>query len=251
MPRTEPFDEHLAEYEKWFEDNRFAYEAELEAVRRHLDVEKPARKAKQRGTSVDPARPARPARSRNRPGEAGGLEIGVGSGLFAAPLGIRHGVEPSERMRSKAVERGIEVVEGVAEDLPFDDASFDFALMVTTICFVDDPSRSVEEARRVVRPGGRIVLGLVDRESPVGKLYEKHRHKSVFYRDATFFTAGEVTKLMEDAGLFDFRYTQTIFRPLREITGPEEVRDGRGDGSFVVVSGIRPSAPSGRQHRRP
>jgi len=112
MARTEPFDAHSQEYEQWFDRNHLAYQSELEAVRAQL------------------------------PETGEGFEIGVGSGLFAAPLGIRHGVEPSEAMRELARQRGIEVVPGVAENLPYNDGSFDYALMVTTICFVDDPAAS-------------------------------------------------------------------------------------------------------------
>lgn len=59
-----------------------------------------------------------------------GVEIGVGSGRFAVPLDIRVGIDPSPRMLAIAAARGIEVVEGVAEDLPFSRASFDYALVV-------------------------------------------------------------------------------------------------------------------------
>ena len=210
MPRIQPFEEHLEEYEHWFVENRLAYESELEAVRLHL------------------------------PEGGRGVEIGVGSGLFAAPLGIRHGVEPSARMRDAAAARGVQATEGVAENLPFDNGAFDFALMVTTVCFVDDAGKSLEEARRVVGPGGRVIVGLVDRESPVGRSYVKHQDESVFYRDATFFTTEEVRALMEAAGLTSFRYTQTLFHPLNQITAVERPRDGYGEGSFVVVSGVVP-----------
>ena len=101
MALTEPFDSHSQEYEQWFDRNHLAYQSELEAVRAQL------------------------------PETGEGFEIGVGSGLFAAPLGIHHGVEPSEPMRGLALEKGIEAVNGVAEDLPYEDESFDYALMVT------------------------------------------------------------------------------------------------------------------------
>jgi hypothetical protein len=50
-----------------------------------------------------------------------GVEIGVGTGRFAEPLGIRVVIEPSKAMRRMAQKRGIEVIDGVAESLPFDD----------------------------------------------------------------------------------------------------------------------------------
>lgn len=208
MPRIQPFQEHLDAYEDWFVKNRYAYEAELEAVRRHL------------------------------PGKGRGLEIGVGTGLFAAPLGIRYGVEPSARMRAMAFSRNIQVVDGVAEELPFQDHAFDFTLMVTTICFLDDVEKGLGEARRVVRPGGRVVVGFVDRESPLGRLYLQHQEESVFYRQASFYSTREILSLMKKVGLTAFRATQTIFGPLKDITEEEAVREGTGQGSFVVLSGL-------------
>ena len=137
-----------------------------------------------------------------------------------------------------AAARGVEVLDGVAEELPYQDDAFDFALMVTTICFLDDVEKSLREARRVVRPGGRVVVALVDKESPIGRLYQENQEQNVFYRHATFYTTDEVRSLMEEAGLRDFRFSQTIFRMLEELTEPEEVREGYGDGSFVVVSAL-------------
>lgn len=207
MPRIQPFQEHLEAYEDWFVKNRLAYRAELAAVRRHL------------------------------PEKGRGLEIGVGTGLFAGPLGIRYGVEPSSRMRAVARSRNIQVVDGVAEALPFHDHTFDFTLMVTTICFLDDAEKGLGEARRVVRPGGRVITGFVDRESPLGRLYLKHQKESRFYRRASFYSTREILALMEKVGLADFRATQTLFKPLADITEEEFVKEGTGQGSFVVLSG--------------
>ncbi len=66
--------------------------------------------------------------------------MGVGTGRFALPPGITVGVEPALAMTSIARKRGIEVYEARAEELPFDNESFDFVVMVTTICFLRDPN---------------------------------------------------------------------------------------------------------------
>jgi len=99
MPKTEPFDKYSEEYDEWFKKNVELYEAELEAIRQLIP----------------------PHRSK-------GMEVGIGSGKFAVPLGIKIGVEPSEKMATKARIQGIEVYSGIAEELPFSDGKFDYVL---------------------------------------------------------------------------------------------------------------------------
>ena len=53
-----------------------------------------------------------------------GLEVGVGTGRFAAPLGIHIGLEPSPAMAKLARARGVEVHSGVGENLPYEDDRF-------------------------------------------------------------------------------------------------------------------------------
>ena len=206
MPRTAPFEEHTAEYEQWFEENEGAYRAELAALRRLV------------------------------PSAGDGLEIGVGSGRFAAPLGIGVGVDPSKKMLDIARDRGVEVVRGVAESLPFAAGAFDTALIVTTICFVDDIPRTVAEAARVLGPEGRFVIGYIDSESPVGERYRAEKAENPFYREATFVSTAELVDALEAAGFTEFGFVQTIYDWPDE---PERIEPGYGDGSFVGVRATR------------
>jgi ubiquinone/menaquinone biosynthesis C-methylase UbiE len=169
-----------------------------------------------------------------------GVEIAVGTGRFAAPLGIRVGFEPAKAMRGMAQKRGIKVIDGVAEALPFEDCLFDFALMVTTICFVDDIEASFKEAFRVIKPAGFLINWFVDRNSSLGKFYQKHRAKNVFYKIATFYSVDEVIPYLKKAGFRNLTFAQTIFHDLDEIKEVETIKEGFSEGPFVVVRGMKP-----------
>ncbi|MCD6373543.1 MAG: class I SAM-dependent methyltransferase, partial [Thermococcus sp.] len=173
------------------------------------------------------------------PKEGKGAEVGVGTGRFAAPLGIKLGVEPSKAMAEIARRRGIEIIEGVAESLPFPDESLDYLLMVTTICFVDDPEKALREAYRVLKPGGALIIGFVDRNSPIGQEYERNKENSVFYREARFFSTDELLELLKKVGFRKFEIVQTLFHRLDEIKEIEPVKLGYGEGSFVVIKAVK------------
>ncbi len=206
MAKTEAFEQHADLYDAWFDRHREIYEAELRAVGRFVPV-----------------------------GKDRGLEVGVGSGKFALPLGIKAGLEPAAGMAAKAAAGGIRVVRGVAEALPFADRSFDFVLMVTTICFVDDLLQSFLESFRVLRFGGFIVVGFVDKNSSLGRQYQERKERSKFYREAEFFSVPEVLAALRKAGFRKFEVLQTLLGP-EMATG---IEDGYGQGAFVVIKGER------------
>ena len=207
MPKISPFEKYAEQYEDWFEKNSWVYEAELRAVKAMLPL------------------------------GGHGVEIGVGTGRFAEPLGIKFGVEPSKRMREIAQKRGIKVLDGVAEKLPFDDSQFDFVLMVTTVCFVDDINKALLEAHRVLSREGMIIIGFVDRNSMVGQIYLDHQNDNVFYKEATFFSVDELVEVIDQSGFVDLTFNQTIFETLSKTTRDEPVKSGHGEGSFVVIRG--------------
>jgi SAM-dependent methyltransferase len=132
--------------------------------------------------------------------------------------------------------RGIEVFEGTAENLPFEADTFDHTLVVTTICLVDSLVEMLVETRRVLRSGGHLVIGFIDRESALGQDYLMHQGESVFYREATFCSADEVAQLLQEAGFSIDAWGQTLAHPLPETREIEALRPGRGQCAFVVVS---------------
>jgi ubiquinone/menaquinone biosynthesis C-methylase UbiE len=105
------------------------------------------------------------------------LEVGVGSGRFATSLGISEGVDPSLGMLDIAARHGLRLVSGIGEELSYRDATFDGILMITTLCFLTDVRRTVAECRRVLRPRGILVVGIVPDESAWGRLYRAKGHE--------------------------------------------------------------------------
>ena len=209
--KTAPFESYANGYDAWFEKNPFAYESELRAVAGML------------------------------PKHGMGMEIGVGTGRFAVPLGIKIGVEPSRAMGAVARRRGIQVIRGVAESHPVADAAFDFALMVTTLCFLDDAEASLQQAYRVLKEGGVLICGFIDRESRLGRSYLRRTGDSLFYREARFYSSGEVARLMESAGFTELVCAQTVFQEMHRMQAPEPTRPGHGEGLFVVLQGTKPA----------
>lgn len=212
MVQAEVFDQQVDAYEAWFERYPHAYASELEAVRALL------------------------------PQTGLGLEVGVGTGRFAAPLGVRLGVEPAAAMRRVAEARGVAVIDGTAEALPFPDQSVDYVLMVTTLCFVDDPGQAMREVYRVLRPDGAFVLAFIDRESRLGRRYAQHKADRVFYREARFHSTDAVTRLLLDAGFQRLVYRQTLFGEPAAMEQSDPVRAGYGHGAFVVIQGEKAAA---------
>jgi SAM-dependent methyltransferase len=207
--KNTPFEVYHGRYEAWFQRHAAAYYSELLAVRAML------------------------------PCHGWGVEIGVGTGRFAAPLGIKVGLDPSIAMLAYAIERGICGIQGIAEALPFKDSVFDYAIVVTTICFVNDPPKMLRETYRVLKSGAPLVIGFVDRTSMLGQHYLAHQAENIFYREARFYSVLEVEKLLADTGFVDFVWVQTLSKPLDKIQEIEPLCDGHGDGAFVVVKAFR------------
>jgi len=205
MAKIRPFEEFTDAYENWFEENRFLYLSEVNCLKQFLEKDITYKS----------------------------LEVGVGSGRFAHPLGIKYGLDPSPAMLKLALKRGIKGVLGVAENLPFKSSSFDLVLMVTTLCFLEDPPTAFKEIDRVLKESGKLLLGFVDKDSPLGKLYEAKKERSRFYREATFFSPKEVIDLIERNTSLRFDSAgQTIFGTENRLYPTEE---GFGKGGFVCL----------------
>jgi len=129
-------------FERWFEEPRYRFEADCENALM-LDLLHPAR-----GETV--------------------LEIGCGTGASLMPLlemGLNAtGIDASPYMLDisfKKLGNRVDLYRGSAEDLPFDDNSFNHACFMTALEFVDDPVKAIAEACRVARD--RVFIGVLNR----------------------------------------------------------------------------------------
>lgn len=169
-----PFDGLADRYDRWFDSPRgqAVFALEVACLRRVMD--------------------ACPGRW---------LELGVGTGRFAEALGVAEGLDPSDAMLRLAGARGVRTVRGTAEDVPYADGTFDDMLMVTTLCFLADPQRALNECARVLAAGGRLVVGMVPADSPWGELYARKGMKGhPFYGAARFWTCNQAIGMVTRAG---------------------------------------------------
>lgn len=96
------------------------------------------------------------------------LEIGVGSGLnlplYGPAVDRVCGIDPSSELLGRARERiadarvPVLLVRASAEQLPFTVAAFDTLVMTWTLCSIPKPSMALNEVRRVLKPGGRLLF---------------------------------------------------------------------------------------------
>jgi len=130
------------------------------------------------------------------------LDIGCGTGLSLEPfvdLGMNlTGIDSSAYMLDKAAERlghRVDLHRGAAEDLPFDDNTFDTALLFFSLEFSDRPAKAIEEACRVARE--QVVIGVHNRYALQNMA---RRVKGLFFPDmysrAHFFSVWELKTMM-------------------------------------------------------
>ncbi|MBN2537318.1 methyltransferase domain-containing protein [candidate division WOR-3 bacterium] len=212
MSPGSPFNALAAKYDSWYDGKgRFAFQSELAAVRLLLD-------------------------GLDRPW----LEIGVGTGRFAQALGIEHGLDPSEELLKLARQRGVDVLWGEGEETPYRAQSFGAVFLLTTWAFLEDRAAVLRECRRILRPGGRVINGWLDRDGAWTRGYvEKGKQEQSLFSRARFATLEEVRIDFEAAGFRVERVVSTLFLGPGECDRVEEPKEGYKPGaSFVALRAV-------------
>jgi ubiquinone/menaquinone biosynthesis C-methylase UbiE len=191
-------------------------------------------------------------------GEAGSLllDVGVGTGHsvgFASKAGYSIvGLDKSGGMLEIAASKaalGALLVKGDAHRLPFPEACFDAVLSVTTLEFLEEPHLAVDEMARCLKPGGSMVIGVLNALSYLG-LQRKLFRKPTF-RNAHFYRVGELRRLLSHVGMVSIR-TCAFMPPWGWLlpAGERLERAGRtvapGFGQFIAAAVRKPEAPESR-----
>lgn len=228
------FDKYASQYDAWFLENRNVLYSEVNLV---ASVLKDAGRI---------------------------LSVGCGSGLFEKILreergiDIRDGIEPSPAMAEIARKRGVSVTIATAEEADFGCGDYDTILFNGTPSYIDGLAGVLVKAYEALKPGGRIVLIDVPKESSYGILYNLAKalgtwnhpllegcyppnpYPIEFVEVARWRTTAEKIEMLEAAGFKDLTFAQTLTsHPLYSDNIEEQPVDGYDRGDYVAIKAVK------------
>lgn len=150
------------------------------------------------------------------------MDAGCGTGIYSIELAKRgawvtaldESSEMLERARDKAGQVGLKMdfIKADALKIPFPDGHFDLVLSVCMLCFVKERETALLEMKRVLRPGGRIIIGLLNRWSPWAFLRRaKGLFKETVYNRTEFISPREIESALEKAGFKEIKTETCLF----------------------------------------
>lgn len=228
------FDEYAATYDAWFLDNPNVLESEVRLVASTL-------------------------RNAGRV-----LSVGCGSGLFEKIMRDEFGitvtdsVEPSPAMAEIARKRGMDVTEATAEEFDYPAGEYDTILFNGSPSYITDLDTVLSKVYAALKPGGRVVLVDVPKESTYGLMYNLAKalgtwdhpllegayppnpYPIEFVNVANWRTTAEKIALLEKNGFRNIESAQTLTtHPLYSDLAAEEPVPGHDRGDYVAVTAIK------------
>jgi SAM-dependent methyltransferase len=199
------------------------------------------------------------------------VDIGGGTGNYSRAL-RDEGWDPivvdrEPGMLERAAAKGLETVQGDAQRLPLPDASADAAMLVSMLHHVEDPAAAIAEAKRVLRPGGRLVLMVFTREDLAATWMTDYWPSTVAWMDESHPSLEDLLRLvpgarvipivwrdLEDGSLAALGahpeklldptwHRQTSYFERLERDHPEELREGLRRLEADVEAGTAPRTP--------
>jgi ubiquinone/menaquinone biosynthesis C-methylase UbiE len=146
------------------------------------------------------------------------LDVGCGDGPLALAAAARGaevvGVDADPAMLGAARIRARSDGVCATEKLPFADGAFDAVAAITVLCFISDAAGAIREIARVLKPGGRLVIGELGRVNAWAAIRRvRGCFSSALWRAARFRSAAELCALAEHAGLTVVSVRGAIFYP--------------------------------------
>lgn len=198
-----PFDAIAQDYDRWFDDHKTTFLSDVEAIKIFL------------------------------PNSGKGLDVGTGTGRFAAELGIQYGIEPSKNMAQIAIGRGIDVTIGIAENMPYPNEAFHFAILIAVDHYISDIEKAYQEIFRILRKDGKLIVGTLHKAGAVAQ----KRMMTDKDKNVRFHTVEETINQLRKVGFSGFKTCQTLL-----TVHPEKVErpiPGHDKGSFVAIEALK------------
>lgn len=150
------------------------------------------------------------------------LDAGCGTGIYSVELARRGGRvtaidDSSEMIRQAKANAGkagfkIDFIRADALNLPFPDGHFDLITSVCMLCFIKKKDGALLEMNRVLRPGGRVAIAVLNNRSPWALLRRlKGVLKETAYNRAAFLTRAGIESSLANAGFKDMEIKTCLF----------------------------------------